>query len=446
MYSNIFPRLMHLSVALSIIFSSCNRAGIDSVSVEFSTVWEERENNVDGYRIPGIVVTAKGTVLAFAEERPLNGDSDPKSIVLKRSSDGGLSWSENSYIEKSDGSFWAENKNKIAPEDDPEKLEVWTNPAAIVDIETGKVFIFYALSEGKVKGQDLQRYTRVFYKYSDDDGLTWSARTEITGILNSNEKGEPNKDQNGNWIADANGFPCDFLGRAFHMPGPGHGIQLRDGRLLLQIWNRKALGSLDSGHIPVEDREYGICTIFSDDHGKTWRYGSSFAHNGLNGSESRIVQLDDGSVYLNTRYVSVPDENNPFIQRNGHRMIAYSYDRGVTWEKIEIDKNFPFSNACDAGLVAYKHPDLGVTYLIYSKNEATGVTNGEGRINLVIRASSDDGRTWPLVKVIDPGPAAYSDLSVLKDNTIAIIYETTMKNGPVNFARFKFDWLTHPDE
>jgi len=389
-------------------------------------VWRVEGSSVDGYRIPGVVVTPKGTILAFSEERPIYGDADPKSIVVKRSEDKGGTWSQNIYIENCNGEYWSVHSEEIDNYDVLDKKEVWTNPAPLVDKQTGRIFIFYALSEGLVNGENLQRYTKVFYKFSDDEGLNWSDRVEVTGILNSREDGFPNKDRDENWITDVNKFPCDFLGRAFHMPGPGHGIQLSNGRLLLQVWNRTALGTLKKGEISLDERRYGISTIYSDDHGETWKYGSSFAHNGLNGSESRIAELQNGDIYLNTRYVK---------EKNSHRMIAYSYDKGITWGDFQIDQNFPLSNTCDAGLIAFKDEKQNKTLLLYSKNESP-----EGRKNLVIRLSSDRGKSWPISKIIDEGPALYSDLAVLPDNSILLIYETG-KKSPVYCIRFNLEWL-----
>jgi len=393
-------------------------------------VWRTGENEADGYRIPGIVVTPKGTLLAIAEERPEFGDADPKSIVVKRCEYGTQIWSENIYIEKSNGSYWSENADKIDKNDVADKKEVWTNPAALVDKQTGKVFIFYALSEGLVNGKNLQRYTRVFYKFSDNDGITWSDRIEITGVLNSNEAGMPNRDEKNDWITDANGFPCDYLGRAFHMPGPGHGIQLSNGRLLLQLWNRKALGTIDNGEIPVNERDYGLSTIYSDDHGGSWKYGSSFGHKGLNCGESRIAELENGDIYLNTRYTNVNSK-----EKNNRRMVSISHNNGKDWDKVAIDENFPLSNPCDGGLITIKDKKQNKMLLLYSKNESQ-----KGRENLVVRLSYDNGKTWPVLKVVDTGTAWYSDLAVLPDNTIALIYETG-KNNPVYCVRFNLEWL-----
>ena len=425
--------VVFLFAALVVLFLfSCNEK--DTSLFEKTMIWDAGENNVDGYRIPGMVVAKDGSVLAFAEERPVYGDADPKSIVVKRSEDKGATWSDNIYIEKSDGSFWANHQDLIHPDDVQDKKEVWTNVAPIVDYETGRVFFFYALSEGEVAGQNLQRYTRVFYKYSDDHGVSWSDRREVTAILNAREDGSLNKDEDGNWITDENGFPCDYLGRAFHMPGPGHGIQLSNGRLLLQVWNRKALGVMGEGTIPVEERTYGISTLYSDDHGETWQYGSAFGHN-LNMNESRMVELENGNMYINARYVPTkPGE------RNNHRVTAISHDGGIHWENIEIDKNFPLSNHCDAGLVSMKRSTDNEHLILYSKNEST-----EGRKNLVVRLSDDGGKSWPVAKVADEGPAMYSDMAVLPDNTVLLMYETG-KNSPVYCIRFNLDWLKNNKE
>ena len=394
-----------------------------------NTVWDSGEEGVEGYRIPGIVVTSKGAVLAFAESRVDYSDETPNHIVLKRSTDEGITWSPTFYIEKSDGNFWAAHQNMIDPADVTDKKEVWTNIAPIADYTTGRIFFFYALSEGAISGKNMQRYTRVFYKYSDDDGLSWSDRTEVTDLLNVKKDGTPNVDEQGNRMTDINGFPCDYHGRAFHMPGPGHGIQLKSGRLLLQLWNRTALGTLDNEQtlvqIPVSERKYGICTIYSDDHGKTWKYGSSFGED-LHMNESRMAESDNGDVYINARYTVEGS--------NAYRAVAVSHDGGINWTDARIDEGFPFTNQCDGGLV--KLTCEGKSCLLYSNNNSP-----EGRKNLTVRLSYDDGQTWPVRKTVDEGAALYSDLAVLPDKSILVLYETG-KNKPLYCVRFNIKWLT----
>lgn len=400
-----------------------------------SIVWDKGEGNVEGYRIPGIIVTSKGTVLAFTEARINYHDQTPNHIVLKRSLNGGLTWSPTIYIEESDGGYWAEHKEQIDPLDDPEKKEVWTNIAPIVDHITGRIFFFYSLSEGEIAGMNLQRYTKVFYKYSDDDGQTWSDRIEITSLLHVKEDGTPNTDDSGNFLRDVNGFPCDYLGRTFHMPGPGHGIQLTSGRLLLQIWNRTALGKIDKGGksvpISIDDRQYGVSTIYSDDHGETWYFGSSFGEE-IHMNESRIVELDNGDVYMNARY-TIPG-------RDAYRASAVSHDGGISWENTKIDTNFPFTSQCDGGLNKITDHTTGKSYLIYSKNEST-----EGRKNLVIRLSEDNGKTWLITKVLDPNTVLYSDITVLPDNTILVLYETG-KGKDVYCIRTNLEWILNKND
>lgn len=411
-----------------LIFSLFSCSSFQQPEFNRSIVWEPKGTEIEGYRIPGIVITAKGTVLAFAEARVDYRDETPNHLVMKRSIDGGKSWSNTVYIEKSDGSYWKEHKDEIIPSDDISKKEVWTNVAPIVDKVTNRIFFFYALNEGSINGENLQRYTKVFYKYSDDDGCTWSDRKEITYLLNVNKQGMPNLDEKGSPILDINGYPCDHRGRAFHMPGPGHGIQLSSGRLLLQVWSRTALGQIDTEgnyhSVPIDERRYGISTLYSDNHGETWQYGSSFGEE-LRMGESRIVELNNGDVYMNSRYTSK--------EKNNYRATAISHDGGINWTELKIDKNFPLSNQCDAGLARLKIKDT--TYLLYSKNEST-----EGRKNLTIRISSDDGNSWEFIKSIDKGSVSYSDLAVLPDNTILILYETG-KNKPMYCVRVNMSWI-----
>src|SRR5690606_1783468 len=127
----------------------------------------------------GLGVTRAGRLLAFAEARIDSGHVEtPHHLALKRSTDLGATWSESILVERSDGSYWQS-------QGEPERRECWANPAALVERSTGRVFVFYALNEGEHDGKKMQRYTRNFYRYSDDDGLTWSPRVDITDLLNA---------------------------------------------------------------------------------------------------------------------------------------------------------------------------------------------------------------------------------------------------------------------
>src|SRR3546814_253924 len=221
-------------------------------------IWTGNERGMKSHRILGLTLGKKGTLLAFTEARLDGSDEGPHDLVCKRSTDNGKTWSSNIYIEKSDGDFW--KSQGVA-----EKMEAWANPAALTDYTNGRIFIFYVLNEGEHKGLNAQRMTRVFYRYSDDEGLTWSKRNEITAVLNTEPTGRPHVDINGDPIKNEDGFASDYLGRAFHMPGPGHGTQLKNGRLLVPFWHRRALGRRS------EERRVGKGCV-STCRTRCWRY------------------------------------------------------------------------------------------------------------------------------------------------------------------------------
>jgi sialidase-1 len=406
---------------------------------ESAPVWVNGEDGAVVYHVYGLVVTHRGTVLAFSEARLARDDHRPHHLVVKRSADGGKSWSKNIFIERADGSFWKREGQKS-------KLECWTNPAPLVDGRSGRIFFFYALNEGSMKADyDTQRFTRVFYRYSDDDGLSWQpaaqdgGRVEITPLLKVKADGTPNRDPSGQPVRNEDGLPCDYLGRAFHMPGPGHGIQLRDGRLLLPFWHRTKVGAVDAAgkyrQVPVEDRRYGMSTIFSDDGGKTWSAGKPFGSQ-QRMTESRLVELENGEVLANARGGRDATQ----------RYLARSRDRGVTWTEAGPDSAMPDYIACDSGLVRYAcRPEFERNCLLMSHPAQIDL-----RARLTISVSHDEGKSWDLHKVLDPGGAKYSDLVKLPDGTIGLVYgkgekgarnNTSLPTEGVMFVRFNYAWL-----
>src|SRR5690606_18141213 len=113
---------------------------------------------------------------------------------------------------------------------------------------------------------------------------------------------------------------------------------------------------------------------------------------------------------------------------------AISTDGGVSWGNMQIDEDFPAYNHCDAGLAKVVISE-GKDLLLYSKNESV-----DGRNNLVVRLIKDQGQSWNISKVLDEGPAGYSDIAVTEDGTVHILYETG-KNSPVYCTSFDLNWL-----
>lgn len=387
-----------------------------------TTVWADRENEIAVHFVYGLTATRAGTLLAFAEARIGSGhDETPHHLALKRSTDSGATWSETILVERADGSYWRTQGQS-------ERRECWANPAAVTDRSTGRVFVFYVLNEGAHDGKNMQRHTRNFYRYSDDDGMTWSPRVDITDLLNAKADGTPNRDAGGEWIRDANGFPCDYLGRAFHMPGPGHGLQLKDGRLLMQFWNRTAIGT-DAGQVPREQRAYGLRLLYSDDGGDHWKTGPAFGEE-IGPTESRLVELHDGSLYLNAR---VDGAGNTMRRR----AIFIGADRGLTWVFRGYDTEMPSYTNVDSGLLAVEHAGRQVLLLSHSRDPRR-------RVGLTVSASLDAGKTWAIHKAFNDEGANYSDLVQLPDGAIGVLYgngASAHTGFPVKFIRFNLEYL-----
>lgn len=352
-------------------------------------------NGITRYRIPGIVVTTEGTVLAYCEARK-NDSSDWGEIEvhLRRSTDGGRTWLPSQHI--------AHKADRI--EGNPrkatggEKEQTVNNPVAIVDRETGAIEFLYCVN-----------YARCFSMRSTDDGLTWTAPVEITSSF------EP--------------FRAKYDWKVI-ATGPGHGIQLKSGRLVVPIW--LAYGAVGD-HKPS-----AAATIYSDDHGKTWQAGDLCLPNeGDFGdpNETTITELSDGRVMLVSRSVS----------KANRKLVTTSPDGATGWTTPVFHDQL-WEPICMAGIVA--HPSKPGT-LIYSnphtlnlEKDGTEVPAGRGkRENLSIKLSHDDGKTWPINKTLEPGKSAYSDLAVLPDGTVLCLYE---RADSIACARFNLEWINRP--
>jgi sialidase-1 len=359
-------------------------------------VFPANTNGIARYRIPGIVVTPKGTVLAYSEARR-NSSSDwgEIEIHLRRSTDGGKTWEAGKHIAHH-GTRMEGNPHK--KKDGGEKEQTVNNPVAIVDRYTGAIEFLYCIN-----------YARCYAMRSTDDGLTWSTPVDVTATF------EPFR-KHYDWKVIAT--------------GPGHGIQLKSGRLVVPIW--LAYGK-EGDHAPS-----AAATIYSDDHGKTWIAGDLAVPNEGefgNPNETMLTELSDGRVMLVTRSVSKPNRKIITLSPNGAKGWSKPAFHDQLWEPI-----------CMASITA--HPSQPGT-LVYS-NPHTLKLNADGketpagrgkRENLSIKLSRDDGKTWPVSKTLDAGPSAYSDLAVLTDGTVLCLWET--KND-IQCARFNLEWITAP--
>lgn len=378
---------LHLAAAAALPAT----AGPPETSAVFPPGW----NGVTRYRIPGIVVAPGGTVLAYCEaRRDSHKDWGEIEIHLRRSLDGGRTWLPPQHI--------AHHGDRI--EGNPHKKkggaheQTVNNPVAIVDRVTGTVEFLYCVN-----------YARCFSIRTADDGATWSRPVEITPGF------EPFR-RRYDWKVIA--------------AGPGHGIQLPSGRLVVPIWLAYG-GAGDHGPSAAG-------TISSDDHGKTWRADEIVMPNEgefASPNESMLAPLSDGRVMMVTRSLSKP--NRKLVARG--RMT----DGGATWTVPAFHDDL-WEPRCMASIVA--HP-AGV--LLFS-NPHTLPRDGSGnelpggkgkRENLSIKLSRDDGGTWPVSRTLDAGPSGYSDLAVLPDGTVLCLYEA---GESIVCGRFSLEWVDAP--
>jgi sialidase-1 len=360
----------------------------EDAPVRKQELFKSRTDGYELYRIPGIVVTKKGSLLAYAEARKsTRGDWGPIDIVLRRSTDRGATWSPMKIIANVEG---PKTKNPVALAQNlanPSDV-TYNNPVAISDGKSGAVHFVFCLE-----------YMRAFYMRSDDDGQTFSKPVEITAAFDA--------------------FRPEYAWKVL-ATGPGHGIQLKDGRLLIPIWLSTGTG----GHA---HRPSVTSTIVSGDNGKTWKRGAIAVPDTpefVFPNETTAAQLSDGRVMLNVRTET----------KSHRRTIVTSPDGSSNWSTPRFDQAL-VEPICFGTLIS-----LGGKRLAFANPdnlEKTGAAAEPGknrdRKNLTVQFSNDDGATWKQKLVIEPGWSGYSDLAFAgpksKDKTIYLFYEHGATGG-----------------
>jgi sialidase-1 len=343
---------------------------------EQTTLFRAGEGDYHTYRIPAAVVTTQGTLLAFCDGRRDNpDDAGDIDLLVRRSTDGGRSWSP----------------AQVGATDRPHTVG---NPCPVVDRETGTIWLLLTHNlghdtEAQILAQTSEGTRTVWVTHSTDDGRTWAPRVEITAAV---------KAPDWTWYAT----------------GPGVGIQLRSGRLVVPCNHGVAVTGAWRSHV-----------IYSDDHGATWQLGGVLEERT---NECQVVELADGRLLLNMR--SYHGEHC--------RAIATSADGGHTWSAVSFDRAL-VEPVCQASLLRLSEERTGGRNRLLFANPAS-----TERERMTVRLSYDEGQTWPVAGLLHAGPSAYSCLAVLRDGTLACLYERGQQHPyeEIALARFSLAWLT----
>ncbi|HEY5464900.1 MAG TPA: sialidase family protein [Hanamia sp.] len=333
----------------------------------------------DGYksfRIPAIVKAKNGKLLAFCEGR-VNGGGDFGNIkiVLKRSNDGGKTWSALQIVASNDS------------------LQAG-NPAPVVDLTDprfplGRIFLFYNTGNGhEMEMRKGKGHRDVWYKTSMDNGKTWSEPTDIT--LQVNRINQP--DVNPAW-----NFKEDWRTYA---NTPGHALQFIDGKYKGRIY---VAANHSSGDPKPELRDYQAHGYYTDDHGATFHLSETVPFEGSN--ESTAAQLTNNSLMMNSRN-----------QTGKYRVVSLSKDGGATWDTTFVDHNLP-DPICEGSLLNIG-TKKGKSILAFCNN-----VSQQNRDSLTLQISFDEGKTWKKKFLIDPKNTGYSDVVKLSKNAIGVLYE-----------------------
>ncbi len=330
----------------------------------------------DGYhtfRIPSFIVTPKGTLIAICEGRKSGrADSGDIDLVMKRSVDGGATWT----------------RLQVIDDDGPNTTG---NPTLVVERESSAILLLLTGNPGDVKEADIvdgvaAAGRTVWLMKSIDDGATWSKPIDITSSV---------KKPDWRWYAT----------------GPGVGIQLKTGRLVVPCNHSESGTRISRSHI-----------IYSDDRGGTWKIGGVA---GDHTNESQVIERADGTLLWNMRNARVDPQYYT-------RAIAESRDGGLAWSTTAHDPML-IEPICQGSIVRYPQDDI----VLFSNPASLK------RENLTIRMSRDGGRSWPIAKVVHGKAAAYSTLGVLADGSIGLLFENG-ESEPyerITFTRLSLAWL-----
>ncbi|MED5019761.1 sialidase family protein [Paenibacillus chibensis] len=417
------------------------------------------------YRIPSLLTTRKGTLIAGIDARWAGTQDNPNhiSLAIRRSLDQGVTWQDMQLVVEypGEGADGAAAIDSALLEDrvtgtiwmlyshTPGGIGLWSSQQSLGFNEEGLRLLYnhsgqtyilnasgevtdlqggmtaYAVKENgdvihhgqysgniylkddKVPRSLLEARTSFLQMIkSEDDGLTWSRPMELNPQVKQS------------WMK--------FIGA-----GPGKGIQMTaeayPGRLVFPVY------------FTNEQTTMSNAVIYSDDHGTSWQMGASpndgrvWEGQTLSAetmdafsaqlTESQVIEMDNGDLKIYMR-------NHSGTKRTA---AAISKDGGQSWGEVTFESEL-IDPICQATVVRYPKLGDGKERLIWA-NPA----DAENRINGTVRLSEDGGKTWSYSRTIEAGPFCYSCLTVLPSGEVGLLYEG--EDFVIYFTKFSLDWI-----
>lgn len=340
---------------------------------------------VASFRIPALVTNPRtGTLIAaydvrYADSGDLQGDID---VGFKRSIDGGKTWSPLALnMDMGEYGGFNQQNNGIG------------DPCLLVDDNTGDIYCFAVWTNGHYgdadhrslawagTGFEIPDTPQFMMVKSTDDGITWSDPINITRQIKKYD-----------W--------------RMTFQGPGRGITMKDGTLVIPIQHQEGAEPSMHGLYPLNS---GIA--YSTDHGEHWT-AHNYAHPFT--SECAVAEVEEGVLMLSMR-----DETD-----SHYRRVYTTTDLGRTWTAHSSNGHVYEQSACEASLIHVDAADncLGEDLLLMSNPQGTS----GWRSCITIQASLDKGVTWTHRLVVDPGASlGYSCLTMIDENTVGILFESS---------------------
>jgi sialidase-1 len=347
------------------------------------------QDGADTYRIPGLVTTNTGTLVAVYDIRYNNSKDlqEDIDIGMSRSTDGGRTWEPMKVIMDM-GEYGGL----------PQNLNGTGDPSILYDHISGTLWVAALWMSGSAPdkmlwwasqpGMTPQETGQFMLVKSTDDGLTWSEPINITQQI---------KDPAWQLL----------------LQGPGRGITLDDGTLVFPAQFKADIGikALDGGQYTCHST-----IVYSRDGGETWAIGTGAKSNT---TEAQVVQLSDGSLMLNMR----DDRNRADKGATNGRAVAVTADMGQTWTVHPSSNSALPEPNCMASLISARiridGEDRNVLFFSNPNDKSS-------RVKMTVKMSPDEGMTWPEANQIElfaPSGYGYSCMTMVDNCHVGILYE-----------------------